>query len=178
MIHRFQSGNQIFQLNLERRGDIFTIALDGQTFEAEILDEQPGQLSLRFEDRPVTLYWAEDGGRKWISLQGCTYLLEKPAARLGRLPGEMNPSESVRAPMPGQVRAIEVVAHDQVSKGQTLLLLEAMKMEIRITAPRAGSIAKVLVGAGQTVDRDQLLIEFDTEQARDRPAQDQENHDG
>ena len=49
--------------------------------------------------------------------------------------------ESVRAPMPAQVRDVQVQAGDTVEKGQTLLLLEAMKMEIRIKAPIAGQLS-------------------------------------
>jgi pyruvate carboxylase subunit B len=48
-----------------------------------------------------------------------------------------------------------------VTKGQTLLVLEAMKMEIRIQAPRDGKVAKLFVQQGQTVEREQMLIEIE-----------------
>ena len=60
--------------------------------------------------------------------------------------------------MPGQVRAVNVSEGDAVTKGQTLLLLEAMKMEIRVQAPRDGMVVSVKVKQGQTVEREQLLI--------------------
>ena len=47
-----------------------------------------------------------------------------------------------------------------VEKGQTLLLLEAMKMEIRVSAPRAGQVSRLLVREGQTVQKDQVLVEI------------------
>jgi biotin carboxyl carrier protein len=59
--------------------------------------------------------------------------------------------------MPAQVRSVEVYEGEQVEKGQVLLLLEAMKMEIRIQAPRAGKVVKLSVGEGQPVERDQVL---------------------
>jgi biotin carboxyl carrier protein len=62
--------------------------------------------------------------------------------------------------MPGQVRIVNVNAGDLVTKGQTLLVLEAMKMEIRIQAPQTGKIKAVLVKPGQTVEREQILIEM------------------
>jgi biotin carboxyl carrier protein len=61
--------------------------------------------------------------------------------------------------MPAQVRAVQVEEGEKVEKGQTLLLLEAMKMEIRIKAPASGSVKRLLVEAGQTVEKDQLLAE-------------------
>jgi 3-methylcrotonyl-CoA carboxylase alpha subunit len=62
--------------------------------------------------------------------------------------------------MPAQVRAVDVGEGERVEKGQTLLLLEAMKMEIRIRAPRAGHIRRLLVTTGQTVDKEELLAEI------------------
>jgi biotin carboxyl carrier protein len=60
--------------------------------------------------------------------------------------------------MPGQVRAVNVGEGEAVTKGQTLLLLEAMKMEIRIQAPMDGVVKKLFVKQGQTVEREQILV--------------------
>ena len=62
--------------------------------------------------------------------------------------------------MPAQVREVQVAAGERVEKGQTLLLLEAMKMEIRIKAPTGGLVKKLLVSSGQSVDKEQLLVEI------------------
>ena len=53
-----------------------------------------------------------------------------------------------------------MAAGERVEKGQTLLLLEAMKMEIRIKAPTGGLVKKLLVSSGQSVDKEQLLVEI------------------
>ena len=68
--------------------------------------------------------------------------------------------EMLEAAMPGLVRGVLVKAGDSVERGQALVLLEAMKMEIRVSAPHAGKVAKVLVAPGETVDRGQRLIEL------------------
>jgi acetyl/propionyl-CoA carboxylase alpha subunit len=165
MRYRFQSGDEVFEINLDRQGEHYRAVVDGQAVEFEVLDLQPGEISLRFGGlsggtaggRILRLYWAGDGGRKWISSAGCTYLLEKPVSRRLKKPGEEAGEDSIRAPMPAQVRSVEVAAGEQVEKGQTLLLLEAMKMEIRIQAPRAGRISSLSVTPGQPVERDQVL---------------------
>jgi biotin carboxyl carrier protein len=64
--------------------------------------------------------------------------------------------------MPGQVRAVNVGEGDTVTKSQTLLVIEAMKMEIRIHAPRDGKVKKLFVQQGQTVERDQVLVEIES----------------
>ena len=60
--------------------------------------------------------------------------------------------------MPGQVRAVNVNEGDRVAKGQTLLLLEAMKMENELRSMRAGRVKSVLVGPGQRVEQNAPLI--------------------
>lgn len=159
MRYRFQSGEQVHEVAIERQGQGYQAVIDGQFCAFEVLDAQPGQISLIFEDRPVTVYWAANGSEKWLALNGCTYRLEKPAARAAH-PGLESGGETVRAPMPAQVRAVQVAEGDPVEKGQTLLLLEAMKMEIRIKAPASGTLKRLLVSAGQTVEKEQVLAQI------------------
>jgi len=65
------------------------------------------------------------------------------------------------APMPGQVRSVTVNEGESVKKGQTLLTMEAMKMEIRIQALKDGRVKKVHVKQGQAVEREQILMEME-----------------
>jgi acetyl/propionyl-CoA carboxylase alpha subunit len=160
MLYRFQLRGQIYEISLDRQGERYRATVDGQTHDLEVLDAQPGQISLRFDGCPLTLYWAADGADKWVLLNGCTYKLERPSPRGARLSTEPGGAEAVRAPMPAQVRAVQVEEGDAVTPGQTLLLLEAMKMEIRIRAPAAGRVIHLRVAAGQTVEKDQLLAEI------------------
>jgi acetyl-CoA/propionyl-CoA carboxylase, biotin carboxylase, biotin carboxyl carrier protein len=158
--YRYRYRDQIFEITLERSGEGYRATVDGVVYELEMLNNQPGQLSLRFDGRPVNLYWAADEETKWVSLFGCTYPLEKPVVGRAHPAGEGAAESLVRSPMPAQVRSLEVAVGDQVERGDTLLLLEAMKMEIRVRAPVAGRIAAIPVSAGQTVNRDQVLVEL------------------
>jgi acetyl-CoA carboxylase biotin carboxylase subunit len=62
------------------------------------------------------------------------------------------------APMPGRVVRVLVAAGQSVGAGETLLILEAMKMEHPVRAPRDGLVEKVWVGEGEQVESDQLLV--------------------
>ena len=67
-------------------------------------------------------------------------------------------AEKVNSPMPGNIIDIKVAAGETVTNGQTLLILEAMKMENEIKAPCDGTVAGVHVAKGDTVDSGALLI--------------------
>lgn len=64
------------------------------------------------------------------------------------------------APMPGRVMSVRVRKGDTVKTGQSLLMLEAMKMENEIVAPNAGTVREVWVAEGTTVKKDQRLLEI------------------
>ena len=74
-------------------------------------------------------------------------------------------SSDLVAPMPGAVLATHVAAGDDVKKGQILLILEAMKMEHKITAPRAGKVAEVHVAVGDQVPNGAMLVVLEEEGA-------------
>lgn len=163
MILRLESAGQAYEINLERQGNGYLAVVAGQRYEVEVLEARPGELSLRFDGRPVTLYWARQGDVHWVALEGCTYELHKPASQDRRPAGAAQSSRVLRAPMPAQVRAVLVAEGNLVEGGQTLMLLEAMKMEIKLQAPRRGRIARLPVHEGQAVDRDQVLVEISDE---------------
>jgi biotin carboxyl carrier protein len=64
------------------------------------------------------------------------------------------------APLPGTVTEVFVKAGDTIETGQVILVIEAMKMKNSIRSTRAGKIAEVLTGAGQTVAHKQPLVKF------------------
>jgi len=61
-------------------------------------------------------------------------------------------AEEVTAPLPGKILSIKVKPGDQVKEADVLLILEAMKMENEILAPKAGVIKEIKVEADQSVD--------------------------
>ncbi|WP_033322793.1 acetyl/propionyl/methylcrotonyl-CoA carboxylase subunit alpha [Streptomyces yerevanensis] len=65
--------------------------------------------------------------------------------------------DSLTAPMPGTVTVVKVAVGDEVTAGQSLLVVEAMKMEHVISAPHAGTVAELDVTPGSTVAMDQVL---------------------
>ncbi|MES4891443.1 acetyl/propionyl/methylcrotonyl-CoA carboxylase subunit alpha [Streptomyces sp. NPDC096012] len=74
-------------------------------------------------------------------------------------------ADSLTAPMPGTVTVVKVAVGDEVTAGQSLLVVEAMKMEHVISAPHAGTVAELDVTPGTTVAMDQVLAVITAEEA-------------
>ena len=72
--------------------------------------------------------------------------------------GALAAGEVIKSPMPGNILKILVSQGQQVKEGETLIILEAMKMENEIVATRAGSVAQIAVSKGQVVETDTPLV--------------------
>ena len=111
------------------------IALDGQRLQFEV----------------------QQHGMQWLVHADSGDLVLKEAPRYPD-PRGVDTGGGLIAPMPGAVLATEISAGAKVSKGDLLVILEAMKMEHRIVAPRDGVIEQVHVSVGDQVDNAQLLV--------------------
>ena len=80
-----------------------------------------------------------------------------PAPAPAAAPAGSTGAVAVNAPMPGNILDVRVKPGDSVKAGDTLLILEAMKMENEISAPQDGTIASVNVSKGDTVNSGDLL---------------------
>ncbi len=75
--------------------------------------------------------------------------------------GNVRKVNEIKAPMPGLILDINVNIGDEVTEGDTILVLEAMKMENSIASPRDGIIKSIAVQKTAAVEKNQLLIEFE-----------------
>jgi len=84
--------------------------------------------------------------------------LRDRATRDGAAAAGVDGPLEIRAIIPGRIVAVSVVPGDEVTPGQALLVVEAMKMQNELTAPRAGTVRRVAVGPGSTVDLGDVLV--------------------
>ena len=141
-------------------GKSYRATLGDQVFNVEVLRVEDGRLDLLIDGEPVTAYVSSDGPKRWVTINGQTLVLTRSAAGGGKSSGHDHAS-GLMAPMPGVVRSVSVQEGESVNKGQTLMVLEAMKMEIRIQAKSDGVVQKIFVQPGQTVEREQVLLEIE-----------------
>ena len=67
---------------------------------------------------------------------------------------------TIKSPMPGKILDVSIEVGQEINKGDTLVVLEAMKMQNVIVASQKGRVRRVCVSAGQTVSKDEILVEI------------------
>lgn len=131
-----------------------------------LVDEVPiatriiGDGEVRLGPDESTLAWvAPSGDRRWVFLSGTVYELEtRPAGRRRRA---ASGHSSLSAPMPATVIRVEVSPGTRVRRGDTLVILEAMKMELPIRADADGTVTSVACKPGDLVQPGVALVEID-----------------
>ena len=146
-------------LEINPSGDQYVAAMDGKTVSVQIIRAEDGRMDLLIDGQRVNAHVSSDMAKRWVTINGHTLMLTKTS---GAKQGVRHDhAGGLIAPMPGQVRSVSVSVGDVVKKGQTLLTMEAMKMEIRIQALKDGKVKSVFAAQGQTVEREQILIEME-----------------
>ncbi|MBI5879271.1 MAG: biotin/lipoyl-binding protein [Chloroflexi bacterium] len=147
---------------VERDGDAYRVSIDGgEDVAVRMADMEGSTLELDLYGSRRRVHVVRDGGRRLAAVGSDVFefaLAERSGSRRAQAAGGAG---DLTAQMPGQVVAVHVAEGDMVTHGQTLVVLEAMKMEMRVVAPRAGTVQKVLVSVGQVVERGQVLVELD-----------------
>ena len=159
---------------------IFDATVDGVTIRVEVRG-MDGQYRVTLDGRPRDID-ARETGRHFLSLLvdgrsreagiektagGYTVVLEDDVVQVELADASRGTSAPVRrkdgparitAPMPGRIVRVLVVPGEDVAAGQGLIVVEAMKMENELKAPRAGRVQGVPAREGQPVDTGALLV--------------------
>ena len=162
---RYRAGDREYVVEAERAdGGKLNLRLDGREAIVEVLSEREGWVRAVVDGEAVTVGLAFDYLHALVTLGGESHRLAKPpppdvdGAGLG---GADAPGAGLRAPMPGTVVKVLVGEGDEVEEGQLLLVLEAMKMEQPVAAPRAGRVASLRFGEGALVPGGAVLAEIE-----------------
>lgn len=145
-------------LDITPTGKSHRVTLGDRIVNVEVLQSKDGKLDMLIDGERVTAHVSSDNARRWVTVNGRTFVLTRQSGSRKSGGGHQHAAGELTAPMPGQVRAVNVSEGEAVVKGQTLMVLEAMKMEIRIQAPMDGVVKSLAVKQGQTVEREQALI--------------------
>jgi biotin carboxyl carrier protein len=160
-----QAGSPVETVRIERQNQdrVYSVTVGGQSYTVRVDEILPDRISFSVEGRARCASVIADGSRRWVALDGLDghVFLLTPASESTRHRASTHAGgEALAAAMPGQIVKVLVTQGEVVKRGQALVVLEAMKMELRVTAPDDGQVARVLCEPGQVVERGQVLLEL------------------
>ena len=128
----------------------YKVTLNGKTYEVEV---EQGKAVLLDEYEALAPAQAAPAAPVATAPAAAPTPAAAPAA-----PVNLAAGETVTAPMPGNILRVDVAQGDTVKAGQILIILEAMKMENEIVAPKDGTVAQVVTSKGSVVDTGAPLV--------------------
>jgi acetyl/propionyl-CoA carboxylase alpha subunit len=162
-----RSGEAAREVEVHRHGEVFEITVDGEPRQVELVRLDGAFASLRYPESgrsfQITYHHCSNGSwRLGVGQREFDLDVLSPAEAVEAVGGgrESGPSR-LTAPIPGKVVAVKAAPGDEVAAGQSLVVLEAMKMENELAAGKAGRVAAVHVADGDTVESGQLLLEIE-----------------
>ena len=123
---------------------------------------------LNIDGERVQVWTQTLGNEVWIHFAGKTFVKEISShnKRRGKSSSESQ-KNNIIAPMPGKILAIKVKENDSISKGDLVLVMEAMKMEYSLKAPADCTVKAVNCKVGEQVNLKQLLVELNFVESKD-----------
>jgi 3-methylcrotonyl-CoA carboxylase alpha subunit len=159
VIYTYQHGDRVYTVSVEPQADgTYLATIDDANYNVRASDGPNGALLLETDSRRMLVHAAANEDERYLHIDGRTYTVTVPETRTRRRSSAG--SGDLNAQMPGQVIEVLVSEGDAVESGQALVVLEAMKMEIRVTAPADGVVKQLRVAVGDVVERGQILIEL------------------
>ena len=155
-------GNHIYKVNIS--GDRNTV--DGKDVNAKMvaLNQYGLQLLHRGKQACEVFLSSQEADTYQMNMFGGRRIITRITNRLGKRAqacDDANGAGCLSAPMHGLVVDVPVHGGDTVTKGQTLVVLESMKMQMQLKSPRDGTVEKVTVKAGSQVEKGALLVQFE-----------------
>lgn len=152
-----------YRLAMRKEGGGHPFTLDGKPCDADVRLVQPNVLSLLIEGRSYRVLFDPRPGSESALVfdeRRISYRIDDPRSLRSRsgAGGADTGARSITASMPGRVIRLLVRVGDEVEAHQGLIVIEAMKMQNELKAPKAGKITKITAEVGATVQAGSVLL--------------------
>ena len=150
----WQISGQDLTVHIEESKGSGTFRIDGRAIPFRVLDGS----TIEIEGRRVRFYVIHEGNTSTVWINGRTYHLKRGGKSSLAEAAATSATDEVRALMPGKLLRLEVAAGDSVSEKQTVAIMESMKMESALQAPKAGRITEIRCAPGQVVEMGEVIM--------------------
>ena len=138
----------------------YKYTINGNKYDVEIVDivENIATVTVNGENYSVEMEKEPEPEKKKVVIKSGAQAQPEAAASEGASAAKVNTNNALKAPLPGVIREINVAVGDEVAVGDTVVVLEAMKMANNLEAEKAGKVTAILVQIGESVMEDTPLV--------------------
>ena len=151
--------DQQFEIEIGSDGQL---TVNGEPREVDFLSLGPSLYSVITDNHSLEVVIDGESGQYDVLMLGHLYeaqVLDERAMLMAQRRGGLGVSSGeIHSPMPGLIVKVPVAVGQEVAQGETLIILESMKMQNELNSPISGMVESVQVTAGQTVDKGALLV--------------------
>ena len=164
MSERLTLGDKSFDVKLRRSGDNFTLIIGDNEFQGSCSRTLDGGMNVKFGSSNSICYSEKSLDEVYVFAKGKNYFFKQSKIRFDSVDQEEISEDRVLSPITGKLLDSKKAKGNSVSEGEVILVLEAMKMEHRLTAPRDGKISRMTeVEVGGQVKEGDFMFELEDE---------------
>jgi biotin carboxyl carrier protein len=173
MNYNLKIGGKTIPVQADLKDDGTLLAKIGEKIYATCFQNiSENRIHMEVEGIGRNVYIADNGDGKLININGTTYLVQDADALAQNSTRKRSSKElpqEITPPMPSVVERIMVAEGDLVEKGQSVIVVSAMKMEATLQAPFKGKVLKINVAEGDKVMPGQILVDIEREEEESTP---------
>jgi biotin carboxyl carrier protein len=161
---------KIHKVEIDLKDGKYLVKLGDKQHQVDSQRISENCLSLLVDGKAYTIFIADDKTKRYISVQGEQFCVEEAKAetqtRSMADASTLRGIPTISSPMPGKIVKILVREKEKVRKNQSLVIVEAMKMENEIRSPNAGIVKKINFKEGDLVDAAEPIVELESEEGK------------
>jgi len=155
-------GDNTLTVTYEQAEDGYRVTAGDSDFVLIPEFAQGGEFVVRIDGERKTVYAARDRDARYVFIDGRQYVFREESSDYNGTGAVAVSGDFISSPMPGTVIKINCAVGDAVCENDTLVVVEAMKMENMLRAPVSGTVSKINYGEGDLVDAGAPIVEIDS----------------
>ncbi|MEO0128226.1 MAG: biotin/lipoyl-containing protein [candidate division WOR-3 bacterium] len=159
---RLRHLDNTYTIQLEKGDNFYNLFINGKTYKVSDINNLANTLQFKLNNESFNIFIAEEKDRLYVAVDGEYYTFE--TEKQEKVKGGVTTAEksnAVVSPMPGLLVKVQVKIGDKVSAGTTLAIVEAMKMQNELRAPKDGVVKKINYKEGEQVDAFVPIVELE-----------------
>ena len=161
MFINYEHNNHVYNVTVEKKENHFFVTYDNTEYKIEAEEIKSGHLKLKIGDRILKSVITEGNSEKFVFVDGNVFKVKPVELTAKRKSKKKKEEGDLSSPISGKVVNVKVKKGDKVKKDQVLMVIEAMKMEYLIRAPKKGKVKKINFKENDQIEIGQTTAEIE-----------------